>query len=171
MRKFVLSFVAAGAALAAAPAAAQGHPAPSAGRMHNVSQRDPTATMLRARLASINTRIAVLRSREALGSDEAQELRKEARRLELRLYGLATREAGDVERGFDRLESRLRLVADDARWGGHAYNRGLDRRYDGNDKRNDYDRYNSDRSGHYRNFDRYTGSSVDRWHDPFDRGN
>ena len=34
-----------------------------------------------------------------------------------------------------------------------------------------FGRYHSDWDSDYRNFDRYTGSSVDRWHDPFDRGN
>jgi hypothetical protein len=171
MRTFVLSFVAAGAALAAAPAAAQGHPAPSAGRTHDVSQRDPTAIMLRARLASINLRIETLRRADALDSEEARELRNLSRRLEIQLYGLSRREAEDLKHRIGRLESRLRFAADDARWGGRASKHELDRRYGDPDPYERFDRYQADRSGHYRNFDRYTGSSVDRWHDPFDRGN
>jgi len=65
MRKFVLSFLAAGAALAAAPAAAQGHSDSSAGRVHYSHHRDPTATMLRARIAALYARIDRLRERGA----------------------------------------------------------------------------------------------------------
>lgn len=112
----------------------------------------------------------MLRGRDALGSEEARELREQARRLEIRLHGISAREAGDAELAIARLENQVRLAADDARWGGHSFNRGLDRTYDRGDPYERFDRP-TDRSGDYQHFDRYTGSSVDRWHDPFDRGN
>jgi|SRR6185369_2816640 len=167
MHKLTLSMVAVAAlAFAAAPAAAQGHSAPSA-RTH---QRGNLMTVLRTRLASINLRIAMLRERDALGSEEARELREQARRLEIRLNGISAREAGDAELAIARLENQVRLAADDARWGGHSFNRDLDDRLDPGDRYERFDRP-TDRSGDYQHFDRYTGSSVDRWHDPFDRGN
>jgi hypothetical protein len=168
MRTFGLSFLAAAAVLASAPAAAQGRSATVPVR-HGYHS-DPLANALGARLASINARIAMLRDRGALGSEEAEELRKQSRRLELRLYGLSRREAGDVELGIDRLESAVRFAADDARWGGHSFNRELNDRY-GDRARDEQNRYEARRDKDYENFDRYTGSSVDRWHDPFDRGN
>jgi hypothetical protein len=121
------------------------------------------------RLASINLRIEMLRQRQALGSEEARDLREQARRLEIRLHGISAREARDAELAVARLESQIRLATDDARWGGHAYNSELDRPYDSGDRYERFDRYHADRD--YKDFDRYTGSSVDRWHDPFDRGN
>jgi hypothetical protein len=167
MRMLVLSSLAAALALTAAPAgAAQSHSAP---RAHSASQRGDQATLLRARLASIYARIDMLRRRGAIGTEEAWVLRKQARRLELQLYGLSRRGAGDVKFGIDRLESRVGVAMDDARWGGR--NRELDRSYGQRDSYERFDRYQSDRSGNYEHFDRYTGSSVDRWHDPFDRGN
>ena len=162
MRKLVLVLVAAGAAIAAAPLAAQGHPALRAGVQQH---RDPTATMLRARIAGLYARIDRLRERGAIGSEEALELRKQARRLQIRLNGLSTREVSDVELGIARIESRATFTADDGR------SRGLDRASADRDRYERFGRYNADRSGYYENFDRYTGSSVDRWHDPFDRGN
>lgn len=164
MRKFLLSLLAASAALAGAAAVAQGHAASSA-----VHYRDNLATTLGARILSINTRIDMLRDRDAIGRDEGRGLREEARRLQLRLYGMSRREAGDVELGIDRLESQVRFATDDARWGGHAFNREAGDRFDESDRyegpRYEVDRPNYSRSG------AYTGSSVDRWHDPFDRGN
>ena len=165
MRKFVLSFLAAGAALTAAPAAAQSHSAPSAGRVHHSHHRDPTATMLRARIAALYARIDRLRERGAIGSEEALELRKQARRLQSQLIGLSARQVSDVELGIARIESRATFAADDSR------SRGLDRNYADRDRYERFGRYHSDWDSDYRNFDRYTGSSVDRWHDPFDRGN
>ncbi len=120
--------------------------------------------MLRARIAGLYARIDRLRERGAIGSEEAQELRKQARRLQSRLNGLGAREVSDVELGIARIESRATFAADDR-------SRGLDRAYADRDRYERFDRYQADRSGDYRNFDRYTGSSVDRWHDPFDRGN
>lgn len=166
MRELALSCLVAGVALTATPAAAQSH---SAARAHSTTHKGDQATVLRARLASINARIEMLGARGAIGTEEAWALRKQARRLELQLYGLSRRGAGDVKFGIDRLESRVGIAMDDARWGGR--NRELDRSYGQRDSYERFDRYQSDRSGNYEHFDRYTGSSVDRWHDPFDRGN
>ena len=164
MGKLVLSLIAATAALTAAPAVAQGRSAPAA--MHH---RDNLATTLGVRILSINTRIDMLRDRGAIGRDEARGLREEARRLQLRLYGMSRREAGDVELGVDRLESQVRVAADDARWGGHIFNREAADSFDDSD-RYEGPRYELDRPN-YSHSGAYTGSSVDRWHDPFDRGN
>src|SRR6185369_12094573 len=137
MHKLTLSMVAIAAlGLTAAPAAAQGHSAPSARGYH----RGNLTTVLRTRLASINLRIAMLRERDALGSEEARELREQARRLEIRLNGISAREAGDAEMAIARLENQVRLAADDARWGGHSFNRGLDRTYDRGDPYERFDR-------------------------------
>lgn len=169
MRKLLLSFLAAGLAFAAAPAFAQHPSAPQAQRLRHADRDRLLATALRARIASINARIDMLRDRDALGSEEAQELLKQSRRLQNRLYGLSAREAVDVETGIDRLERQVGFAMDDARWGGHSFNRDFrDRQVD----RDQYKpRYDVDRHDHYEHFDRYTGSSVDGWHDPFDRGN
>jgi hypothetical protein len=121
--------------------------------------------MLRARIAALYARIDRLRERGAIGSGEALELRKQARRLQSQLIGLSTRQMSDVELGIARIESRATFAADDSR------SRGLDRNYASGDRYERFGRYNADRSGDYEHFDRYTGSSVDRWHDPFDRGN
>src|SRR5690349_6264075 len=149
MQKFILPFLAAGAALAPAPAAAQAHPAPY------TQHRDPTATLLRARIASLNARIDRLRDRDAIGRDEARELREEARRLQLRLYGMSRRDAGDVELGIARIESRITFAADDTR------SLDFEDRFDDGDRyerqRYELERPNYSRSG------AYTGSSVDRW--------
>jgi hypothetical protein len=112
----------------------------------------------------------MLRERQALGTEEARELRAQSRRLEIRLHGISAREAEVAELAVDRLENEIRLAADDARWGGHAFSGHIDDRLDAGDRYERFDRYQADRHGDYRNFDRYTGSSVDRWHDPFDRG-
>ena len=161
MMRRLAFLAAAGAAIAAQPAAAQ---------VHN-QNRTSLASTLRTRLAGINLRIEMLRERQALGSEEARELRAESRALQIRLHGISAKEAVDAEREVARLENQMRLAADDARWGGHAYNRGLDETYDRGDRYERFDRYQADRNGDYEHFDRYTGSSVDRWHDPFDRGN
>lgn len=166
MRKFILSIIAVASVLSGAPVVAQAHSASRATPGHS-----SLASTLRARLASINLRIEMLRERQALGNEEARELREQSRRLEIRLHGISAREAEDAERAVDRLENEIRLAADDARWGGHAFSGSVDRAYGERDSYERFDPYQSDRHGDYRNFDRYTGSSVDRWHDPFDRGN
>jgi hypothetical protein len=164
MRSILLSFVAAAAAVASAPAIGRDHSAPLAGAAHHTEHRDSTATLLRARIAGLYARIDRLRERGAIGSEEALELRKQARRLQSQLNGLSAREVSDVELGIARIESRATFAADDGR------SRSLDR-YADRDRYERFDRYDADRHGDYEHFDRYTGSSVDRWHDPFDRGN
>jgi hypothetical protein len=130
-------------------------------------QRDTQVILLKAHLATIDARIDLLRERGAIGSEEAEGLRKQARRLQSRLHALSTREAADVAFGIDRLETRVGFAMDDARWGTHAY--GRFEGYLGDAE--PYGLYESNRNRDYENFDRYTGSPVDRWHDPFDRGN
>ena len=169
MRKLVLPLLAAGAVLAVAPAAAQTHSSSVAGRAHYSHQRDNLANVLRARIASIDARIDMLRDRGAIGSEEAQELRKQSRRLQSQLYGLSTRDASDVAYGITRLERRVGFAMDDARWGRHV-DASNDRYYD-RDRYERFGRYHGDWDSDYEHFDRYTGSSVDRWRDPFDRGN
>lgn len=78
MRSFV-SLVA-GAALIGTPAVARGPSARPAGSARTGVHREIGATVLRARLASLNARIDMLRDQHALGSEKAEELRKEARR-------------------------------------------------------------------------------------------
>jgi hypothetical protein len=168
VRQLVLSIVVGGAAVVAAPVDAQHHPAPQ--RAVHSAQRDTLANILRARIASINARIDLLRDRGALSSAEAQELRKESRRLQSQLFGLSAREAGDVAYGITRLESRVGFAMDDARWGRHVDNGEFNGRYAVEDSYERFGRYHGDWDSDYRHFDRYTGSSVDRWHDPFDRG-
>ena len=76
MRSILLSFVAAAAAVASAPATGRDHSAPLAGAAHHTEHRDSTATLLRARIAGLYARIDRLRERGAIGSEEALELRK-----------------------------------------------------------------------------------------------
>jgi len=167
-RKLVLSFIVAGAALGASPASAQPHSATPAKGAHRID-RETLATLLKARLASLNARIDLLRDRDALGSAEADDLMKQSRRLQNRLHGLSAREAADVEGAMDRLERQVAFAMDDARWGGHAFNRGFNELHVERDRYKPH--YDVDRNDDYRHFDRYTGSGVDGWHDPFDRGN
>ena len=169
IHKLLLSFVAAGVALTGAQAFAQPHSALPAKSLHQ-SDRNALVTALRLRLASVNARIDMLRDRDALGSAEAQDLMRQSRRLQGRLHGLSARDSADVQREIDLLERQVAFAMDDARWGGHAFNRGfLDRRQVSVDRYKPH--YDIDRNDDYRHFDRYTGSSVDGWHDPFDRGN
>lgn len=170
MYKPVLSLLVAAAALAAVPAAGQDRSGPQTGPVHNSHYRDPLPTMLRARIASINLRIDLLREQGAIGSEVALELRQQSRRLHSRLHGLSTRDARDVESAIDRLERRVGFAMDDARWGAHAFARDFEDRHVDRD-RDEQRRQEAERHGDYDHFDRYTGSSVDRWHDPFDRGN
>ena len=164
LRAFILSV----AAVASAPALARTLRDPTARSAQSITHRDVLPTLLRARIASINARIDMLREQGAIGSEEAQELRRQARRLQGQTYGLSRRDEGDVEFGISRLDSRLGFAMDDSRVSGHIYDRDFNDLHPDREQR---DRYAMDRSGDYQNFDRYTGSSVDRWHDPFDRGN
>ena len=154
MRPF--SIVALGAALAAAAAPAFAQP-PAQSRHHNSA-----ASSLSARVASLNARIAMLRDERLINSEEALDLRDQSRSLVRRLHGMSARDLRDLESSLDRTESRVRYAMDDARWGRHV---------DDAPRHVDRDRYEADRhDSDYEHFDRYTGSSVDRWHDPFDRG-
>jgi hypothetical protein len=150
-----ISILTLGAALAAAaPAVAQ----PPAHNQH----RNSAANSLSARIASVNARIAMLRDEGLISAQEALDLRDQSRSLVRRLHGMSSRDLRDLEYSLDRVESRVRYAMDDARWGHHVDDapRHVDRDH------HEADRHDSD----YEHFDRYTGSSVDRWHDPFDRG-
>ena len=154
-----ISILALGAALAAAgPAIAQHRALPPAHSQHHNS----AANSLSARIASVNARIAMLRDEGLISSEEALDLRDQSRTLVRRLHGMSARDVRDLEFSLDRIESRVRYAMDDARWGRHV---------DDTPRHVDRDRYEADRrDSDYEHFDRYTGSSVDRWHDPFDRG-
>jgi hypothetical protein len=165
MAKLGLSILAAAAALAAVPAVAAPHAAPA----HALRPHDNLVRLLKARIANLNTRIDLLRYQGAIGSEEAQELSRQARRLQSRLYGLSVKDTAEVEFAIDRLESRVGFAMDDARWGRRADNGRFEGHIDAGERYERFDRYQADRD--YEHFDRYTGSSVDRWHDPFDRGN
>src|SRR4051812_3209612 len=104
MFKSVVSLLVAAAALAAVPAAAQVPPPHRPARVPPGHYRDPLPPMLRARIASINLRIDMLREEGGIGSEEARELRQQSRRLHSRLHGLSARDTGDVEFAIDRLE-------------------------------------------------------------------
>jgi len=149
MRKSSLSIVAIAALVVAAPAG--GAPV-----------RSMTTTRLNIRIHSIQAEIERLRYEQAIGSDEAAELRRESRGLERRLLGSGRRDISDVEYGIVRLESRVRFAVDDARWGSHVYDRYESERH--------VDRDQPDEHGYHGVYDRYNGAPVDRWHDPFDRG-
>ncbi|WP_028970341.1 hypothetical protein [Sphingomonas sp. URHD0057] len=156
-----ISILALAAALAAAaPAVAQNRAEPPARALH----RNSAANSLSARIASVNARIAMLRDEQLISSEEALDLRDQSRSLTRRLHGMSSRDLRDLEYSLDRIESRVRYAMDDARWGHHV--EGGPRHVDGDRDRYEVDRHDSD----YEHFDRYTGSSVDRWHDPFDRG-
>lgn len=138
MRKLFLSILAAGAAMAFAPAAAAGPPT----RAHH---RDNEASTLALRLRSIEIQIDIMSGRQMIGREEARDLRQQARRLEPRLYGLSRREAADVELAVDRLQARLRSAADGARLGDYASNRRALGRFDDGDRyRRDEDYYDRD---------------------------
>lgn len=160
MRKLLFSILAAGATLAlAAPGTAQHRNAAAA----RARPSDNVANRLSIRIHGIQAQIDMLRYDGALSSEEAQQLRQQSRNLERRLPGLGRRDVSDVEFGLARLEYRVRFAADDARWRSHIYEREeVDRHVD---------RDQPDEHGYQGVFDRYNGSSVDRWHDPFDRGN
>ena len=160
MRTSLVVIAAAGAAFfAAAPASAQHR---SAAPQH----RRSAESMLGLRMRSVELQIDILRDRGLIGRAEAEELHRQSRLLERRLYGMSNREARDVELGIDRLENRVRLAADDARMGGHIFDREADRgRFD------DEDRYERDRSAYRYDRDRGHDAAADfrRWNDSTDR--
>ena len=162
MRNFVMAIMAGGAALAvAAPAAAQHHVAPAASGYH----RSALEAALTARLQSIQTRIELLREEGLMGSEEARSLQQESRSIEQRLIGLNARDVSDVELALGRLRDRVRFADENARFGAHVYDRAEEDRYE--------DRHplalSTDR--YFDQLDRHVAPSVDRWDDPFDRGN
>lgn len=127
--------------------------------------RSTSANRLSIRIHSIQAQIERLRYEQAIGGEEADELRRESRVLERRLLGPGRRDISDVEYGIVRLQTRVRFAVDDARWGSHVYDR-----YE-TDHHVDQDRDRVDDHGYHGVYDRYNGSPVDRWYDPFDRGN
>jgi hypothetical protein len=155
MRKFVLSLVAAGAALAAAsPAAAQNYPAPvqapygygyngyngyNGYGYNNWGQ----VRSLQARVDNVERQINRLDRRDRIGDRSADRLRDEANRIENRLHerargGLNPYEARDIEVRIARLEHRVQFAMSDryGRYGANGYNTGfVDRDRDGRDDR------------------------------------
>jgi hypothetical protein len=159
MRNVLISIVTGVAALvAAAPAAAQHNAASAAPGYH----RSPLETALTARLQSIQTRILLLREEGLMNSEEARDLRQQSRSIEQRLIGLNARDASDVELAVSRLNDRVRFAAEESRWGSHVF------------ERDDADRYEAGRLERLRENDfqveRHVAPPVDRWGDPFDRG-
>lgn len=160
MRKFLISLVAVAAALGAtAPASAQHRVAPPAPAYH----RSPLEMALSARLDSIRNRIELLREEGLMGSEEARNLRQQSRVLEERLIGLTAGDAADVELSISRLNDRVRVASDDALWN-HAFARDDERRFD------DHHVYETRRPDAFQQLDRHIKPPVDRWEDPFDRG-
>jgi hypothetical protein len=164
MRKFVISLIAAGSALAfASPAMAQYYPAPqqpygygapygNAYGHNNFGQ----VRALQVRINRIERQINRLDRRNRIGDREANRLRREANRVEHRLrnasrYGLNPYEANDVQRRIAILEQRVQYAV------GYGWNRygqrygwngnyGFDRDRDGRDDRyeNDHGRDHDD---------------------------
>lgn len=160
MRKLIPP-IAAGAALAVASPAAAQHAPVRAG--HYNLHRENNASILAARIATINVRIEMLSERGAIGRDEARELRQQSRRLQGHLYGLSPREVSDLEVAIDRLERQVRFAADDARWGGHVFDRGDEDRFEADDGyRSESHAYSTERGRDHRD-------TFQRWDDPFDQ--
>jgi hypothetical protein len=161
MRKFLVWMVAGGAALAAgAPALAERNAAPPPRAYHRTSLE----IALGARLQSIQMRIELLREEGLMGSEQARDLGRQSRILEERLIGLSARDATDVEFGISRLQDRVRVASDDARWGRHVFARDEQDRFD------DHHAYEMQRPNAFEQMDRHIAPPVDRWDDPFDRG-
>lgn len=161
MRKFIPAIAAASATLAiVAPA----NSAPSA-QTHAPAS---LASMLGLRLRSIEVQIDILSDRQLIGHEEANDLRRQARRLEQRLYRSSEREVRDVEVAVQRLQEQLRFASADASLGGDFSRRrdlgGFDdgERYDVDSDR-DYDR------GSYRRADP-RGDPFVIWQERDERG-
>ena len=146
-----LALFAAAAVTVAVPAAAKPKPAAPAAS----HQPGRQATVLDLRLRSIEIQIDILRDRERIGGEEAQDLRQEAHRLERRLYQLPGRQVGEIELAVDRLQRQLRFAANDGRVGSPRRNLG---RFD------DGDRYTAGRGSGY---DRDPYRAADPLGDPF----
>ena len=130
-------FAAAAAVAAAAPAAGKPNGAAAATSHHS----DRLPAVLDLRLRSIELQIDTLLDREQIRREQAQDLRREARRLERWLYKSPERQAGEVEPAVDRLQRQLRLAADAGRLGEFASRRRDLGRFD------DGDRYQARRDG------------------------
>jgi hypothetical protein len=149
MRKFVLSFAAAGAALAlATPAAAQFYPQPQgyAPGYNNYGY----VRALQARIDAVQYQINRLDRRDRIRDRTADRLRNESRSIERRLrrsaqYGLNPYEANEIQARIARLEQRLHYALRGSRHGRYSADNGYyaqpyDRDRDGRD-----DRYENDR--------------------------
>jgi len=159
MRKFLMPIVAGGAALAAAsPASAQHRAVPGPGY-----HRSSLEIALEARLQSIQTRIQLLSAEGLMNSEEARDLRQQSRSIERRLIGLNARDASDVELAIGRLNDRVRFAADSGR-SLHVFDREDDERF------HEQQSLERDRRSAFQ-VDRHVAPPVDRWEDPFDRGN
>lgn len=146
MRTLLLFAVAASLAVPVAAAPPQSH------------RSDNLASMLGLRLRSIELQIDILSDRDAIGREQARELRADARRLGQRVYRASEREAREVELAVDRLQEQLRLASDVARAGTYASARRDLGRFD------DGERYQRD-DDHY--FDRDLYQRPDPRGDPF----
>lgn len=162
MRNLLMAVMAGVAALGvAAPAVAQHKAAPARPTYH----RSALEAALTARLQSIQTRIELLREEGLMGSEEARSLQQESRSIEQRLIGLNARDVSDVELALGRLRDRVRFADENARSGAHVYDRAEEDRYENRHPLAlSTDRY-------FDQLDRHVAPSVDRWDDPFDRGN
>jgi hypothetical protein len=162
MHMFLIPIVAACATLAAgvgAPAFAQRNAAPQGRAYH----RSPLEMALSARLESIRIRIELLREEGLMGTEEARDLRRQSRVLEERLIGLTARDAPDVELSLGRVQDRVRVASDGGLWN-HAFAR------DDQDRFEQYHPHETRRPDAFENMDRHIAPPVDRWDDPFDRG-
>jgi hypothetical protein len=130
MRKILLSVAAAGAALiAASPAAAQYYPQPQPygyngnnngyGFQGNWGQ----VRALQVRIDNVERQINRLDRRDRIGDRRADDLRREADRIEERLHrsarnGLNPYEMRDIQIRIARLEQRVQFAMNDrGRWG------------------------------------------------------
>jgi hypothetical protein len=151
MSRFVISLVAAGAALAvASPAAAQYYPAPPPG--HGAPYGNAygynnygNVRALQVRINQIQRQVENLYSRRMISRDEVNGLRSESRDIERRLRdrsrnGLNINEIRNVEMRIARLEQHVQHEVRDGRgWNNRGYGF-VDRDHDGRN-----DRYEDDR--------------------------
>jgi hypothetical protein len=159
MRKYLIPLVTGIAVAVGSPAFAQrpaARPAPA-------YRRSSLEMALSARLESIRTRIELLREEGLMGSEEARDLRQQSRVLEERLIGLTARDAGDVELAISRIQQRVRTASDEALWN-HPFARDEQDRFD------EYHPYEARQPDAFQQLDRHIKPPVDRWEDPFDRG-
>jgi hypothetical protein len=99
-----------------------------------------------------------------MGSEEARDLRQQSRILEERLIGLSARDASEVGLAISRVQDKVRTVSDDALWDRHAFAR------DDEDRLRDRESLETRRPSEFERMDRHMAPPVDRWDDPFDRG-